>query len=327
MRIDDGMIRPGEKKQMALQGFEQVKVQVIRGAYPGKQLVITAGMHGCEYVGIRAAAELYRLLDPQKMHGTVVLLPLLNPSGFFQGRRQIMPEDGKNLNRVFPGTEQGSSTERLAAAVVREIYPDTDFLLDLHGGDANEDLTPLVFYPAAAGQLVEETAVSVAEKMSVPLRVASRADNGLYSRAAKEGIPGLLLERGCRGLWTEEEVHADLENIRQAMEALGILKPSGHGLCRPERGLCQPERGIFQSGAPQTDIREAVYEEAEAAGWWYVHGKAGDRVREGALLGELRDENGTVIQRVRARWDGVILYETVFLGVQAGDPLVACGRL
>lgn len=294
------------KTKLWIQEGKAVEMEVIRGIHPGKQLVVTAGMHGCEYVGIQAARRLYDQLKPESMHGTVIVLPLLNVQGFLQGIRQNMPEDGKNLNRVFPGQMGGSYTEKLAAIIESELYPVADFLLDLHGGDINESLTPLVFYPATADTQVTLQSVEVTKHLTVPFRVASSAKNGLYSRAAQCGVPALLLERGCLGQWSEQEVMQTLDDIKRVMASLGILQEEYR---RKE----------------QREIGRAIYEEAQTDGLWYPSVQAGGAVQKGNLLGELYDLKGNLIQRCCAEWDGTVLYYTTSLGVKAGDALIAYG--
>ena len=77
-------IQPGEKKRMVLpaEGIPPLEVILFCGAHPGKTLVVTAGVHGCEYVGVEALRRLSEVLQPDLMHGNVILLPLVNPEGF-----------------------------------------------------------------------------------------------------------------------------------------------------------------------------------------------------------------------------------------------------
>lgn len=213
--------------------------------------MISAGVHGCEYVGILAAQRLRRELDLSRLCGQIILLPLINPNGFYHAERQIMPEDGKNLNREFPGKADGTYTQRLAAGIEQYIFPEADFLIDLHSGDWFESLTPLVFLPIAAGDTVERAARDAASCLSVPLRVASTARNGLYSRAAQLGIPSLLLERGCRAAWSETELRAELEDLYRLMAHLGMLEESA-------------------VRTTQREIRQAVYKEVELSFLHYL---------------------------------------------------------
>jgi len=200
-------IAPGEKRQVKLPvpGGAPLEAWLLCGAHPGKTLVVTAGVHGCEYVGILALQKLVETLDCATLFGQVILLPLVNSKGFFAGVKQLNPADDRNLNREFPGKENGTETQRMAWTIEKLLYPEADFLLDLHGGDWNEELAPLVFFPCGAGQKLEQETRRAAQALSVSMRVCSTARNGLYSWAAQKEIPALLLDsrrggsrlRGC----------------------------------------------------------------------------------------------------------------------------------
>ena len=62
------------------------------GKNPGRTLVVTAGVHGCEYVGVQALRTLAQELDPSAMTGNAILLPLANPYGFYAGAKRVVPE-------------------------------------------------------------------------------------------------------------------------------------------------------------------------------------------------------------------------------------------
>lgn len=212
-------IAPGEKQQVKLPvpGGVPLEAWLFCGTHSGKTLVVTAGVHGCEYVGILALQKLVETLDCATLYGQVILLPLVNSKGFFAGIKQLNPADDRNLNREFPGKADGTETQQMAWAIEKLLYPEADFLLDLHGGDWNEELAPLVFFPCGAGQELKQETRRAAQALSVSMRVCSTARNGLYSWAAQKGIPALLLERGGNGRWTPEEVEADCEDVLRLM--------------------------------------------------------------------------------------------------------------
>lgn len=312
MRLSDFKAGSGVKQTLPLPVISPypIEMTVICGSRPGKTLVVTAGVHGCEYVGIETLNRLKRELEPAALSGRMILLPLVNPEGFYQGSKQTIPADGKNLNRMFPGKPDGTFSSQLARVLEETLYPEADFLMDLHGGDVNEALTPLVFFPASVPESLSAAASAAAESLSVPYRVASTSQNGLYSWAAQCGIPALLVERGERGLWSEKEVAACRENVYELMRHLGILNAASGSPC-----------------LQQAEIRRAVYEEAPADGFWYpAVSAAGQKLKQGALLGTLKDSYGNEIARYTAPFDGVVLYYTLSLGVKSGDPLIAYGK-
>lgn len=301
-------ILPGEKKKISIPvpSAPPLKAVYLCGAAPGPTLVVTAGVHGCEYVGIQTLRKLAEELNPAALSGQVILLPLVNPGGFYAGAKQVVPEDNINLNRVFPGNMAGSLSARLAAVLEQTLYPAADFLADLHGGDCNETLHPLVFFPVAGEETVNRMALEAAKSLTVPYRVRSSAKNGLYSWAVQKGIPALLIERGGEGSWSESEVDACREDVHSLLRHLKILPGEN------------PPR-------EQVEIVEAVYEEAKADGFWYPAVRTDTLVQKGELLGRLEDEEGHLIQEIRAVFTGVPLYYTMALGVRAGDSLIAYG--
>src|SRR5207247_11386425 len=73
----------------------------ISGVSSGPVALVTAGIHAAEYTGIEAAIRLGRSLDPGKVRGTLVVIPLLNRPGFSERAVSVTPEDGANLTRIF----------------------------------------------------------------------------------------------------------------------------------------------------------------------------------------------------------------------------------
>ena len=226
MRQYDMKAEPGEKTVIELKVTDQtsIRVWVIEGKEPGKTLVVTAGVHGCEYIGMEALRQLGQELEPENMSGRLILIPVVNEAGFYAGARQVNPSDGKNLNREFPGKEDGTVTQRIAKVLEQEIYPVADFLMDLHGGDVNEKATPFVYFPYETEEGVRDQARGGAASLSLPYRVRSSAKNGFYSWAAQCGIPALLLERGGQGMWSEREIEAYKEDVLELMAHLKMTE-------------------------------------------------------------------------------------------------------
>ncbi len=290
-----------------VEGGDPIEAVLIVGKAEGKTLVVTAGVHGDEYVGIQAVRELLEELQPEKLNGRVIFVPVVNREGFYNGT-YLVPEDGENLNRCFPGSQEKSLTWRMAYALGQSLYSKADFLLDLHGGGLHETMTPLVFFPVGAGKEIEELTRKAAQKLSLSYMVQSYAKDGLYSWATQRGVPAVLIERGGGGTWSPEETEACKENIYQMMDFLGILP--------------YDRRRQFPA-----EIQDAHYETALSKGYWYCVKTAGAAFREGELLGRIEGEDGCVRQEIRAPYDGVLLYHTHSLGVKEGAALMAYGRV
>ena len=137
-RVEQGYVQP-------LDGID-IPFTIIEGKAPGPVLIVTAGVHASEFCSIEAAVRLQQT-KPEDIKGTLVILPILNLQGFPKRSIYIMPEDGKNLNRQFPGRPDGTLSEKLAHWLVSAVFPHGDCYLDLHGGDLDESLMPFTIYP------------------------------------------------------------------------------------------------------------------------------------------------------------------------------------
>ena len=299
------------------------------GNNPGKTLVVTAGVHGREYVGIQTLFTFAEDILCEEINGRLILIPVVNEEGFYQGSRQIVPADGINLNRAFPGNIHGTRTWRLAAALETCLYPKADFLLDLHGGDDNEMAMPFVYFSACAGTGVTEASRRAASSLSVSVRTASSARNGLYSQAAQRGIPSLLLERGGGGLWSAEEIKECKKNIRELMVHLGMIQEDEKGESKTwknKRNIARKDKET-EAGKEQREILHTEYLRFPADGIWYPSVIAGQYLNAGDIIGELYHMDGELIHRYKAKQAGIVLYYTTALGVRAGDSLAAIGKL
>ncbi|WP_054738920.1 M14 family metallopeptidase [Cellulosilyticum ruminicola] len=295
------------KSEFKITETHSLPMYVICGKETGKTLVITAGVHGCEYVGMLTARKLYKNLNCQEMRGQVIILPLINEEGFYEESKQIVPMDGKNLNNVFPGRADGTISEKIAYAIEKDIYYHADFLIDLHGGDYNEKMSSLVFFPVEAKERVNAIAKEAAKRLPVSYRVQSIAKDGLYSYGTQCDIPAVLLEIGGEGKWQESEVTHCEKCVYHLMDYLKIID-------------------FKEERSSQKEITQVIYEVAQANGFWYPMISLGKYVSKGEILGEIRNLEDEVLKRYTAAFDGEILYYTVALGVKEGDSLIAYGR-
>lgn len=293
------------------QGEFRLPAAVLHGTRPGKTMLITAGVHGGEYVGIQAAIELAQKLKIQKVAGTIIIVKVINVPAFERRNGSMGLTDGKNLNREFPGNPKGTEMERLAWAVSHELQPAADYYIDLHSGDDYEQLTSYVYYAGMADEKTVSQSRRMAEQVDVPYMVRSNvASGGSYNYAASQGIPSILIERGGMGAWTSEEVRSTRRDVRNILCHLGIYQG----------------KKDYRTYYP-LDVTDICYQDASRDGLWYPFKKPGDMIREGEILGEVRDYEGGLLELSVAEYDGVILYQTGTLQVLGDGPMIAYGKI
>src|SRR5574341_1263970 len=105
---------------------------VVHGSTDGPVLWLSAAMHGPEITGTEVIRRITReVVDVKKLRGTIVAVPLVNPFAY-QQHQMTAPQDGYNMNRVFPGQVNGLLTHRLAYRVLHEGVNHADYLIDFH---------------------------------------------------------------------------------------------------------------------------------------------------------------------------------------------------
>ena len=131
-----------------------IPLLLVVGSKAGKTLVVTAGIHGDEFEGVRAILDTYALLDPTVMTGTMIAVPVANPPAFWSGTR-VSPLDNKNLARVFPGRENGTPTDVVAFHLGHAVIARADFYLDLHSAGVKLLMPTMVGYDASDARSYE----------------------------------------------------------------------------------------------------------------------------------------------------------------------------
>jgi len=194
-------------------------VLLVRGRQSGKTLVVTAGVHGDEYEGVRAIMDTYSNLDPEEMSGNVLAVPAANPPAFWSGTR-TSPLDEGNLARVFPGNLQSGPTAAIAHILSSSIISCADFFLDLHSAGAKLLMPTLVGYDATDPR---SRAAALAFGAPVLWAHPDVAPGRSISFARSRGIPWLYTEARGAGRIHPEDLRCFNRGIRNLLHHLSIL--------------------------------------------------------------------------------------------------------
>ena len=288
----------------------KLPVTVINGAKNGKTLLLTSSIHGCEYPSIEAVFRIAESIDPMEVSGQIVIINPVNVDAFLSRTPYIVPQDGKNLNRLFPGNPEGTLGDKIAYVLTEEYQKRADFYLDTHGGDLPEVQDAYCYYPTVCDEAVRHINEHATEYvLHAKYIVGSVSVNHAYNYASVCGVPSVMLELGENGSWSEQEVEDYLDNIKNIMRYLELI---------PGKALKRIR--------PIAHIVEGEYLDADADGRWYASVVKDQEVRVGDKLGEIRDLFGNVLHEYFCEKDGLVLMLCGALSVRKGDPIVAYGR-
>src|SRR6516225_10866489 len=220
----------------ALANDEPRPVISVAGAKSGPVLFVNAGVHGGEYPAVEAVIRLGKTLDPKKISGTVILMPVLNLPAFRARTQFVCPIDNVNPNRVFPGDPAGSYSEQMTHALINEFVVHADAYIDLHGGDIPEALVPFVICRSEAG-LADSKARDVAARskgiamafglpyvLTVSKPVQPSKGLSSYAAAAERGVPAILAEAGGVGQMQEDQVELLVNGVVNVMRHVGMVE-------------------------------------------------------------------------------------------------------
>lgn len=311
---------------------EKISFTVVEGEERGPALLLTAGIHGGEYVGVNVT-RYAGVCPPRKLKGMLVIGRVVSVESFRKRRAFTTPQDDKNLNRQFQGEENGTFSQRLAYWLQKlfERPKQTHehcFYIDLHSGDIPEDLMPLTFFNNN-DTLSREIALAANFHWNVVSQGAGQAINGAY----QAGVPGFIMEVGGHGRWTEAQVLKMLSAISQVMRHLGMLRrlPDDTSLQDDEAasnlvadfGFMNPPTPI-----PRDRCVSKAYDiNAPVEGFWHAAKAIGASVESGELLGTIQDIRRHALHKVKSPVNGVYLYGWTALPISKGDPVSSIGEV
>ncbi len=286
----------------------------LTGVADGPLLTVLAGVHGCEYASMAGVRRWASELRARELRGRVRAVPVLNLPAFAARSPFVVPEDGKNLNRCFPGDPAGTLADRLAHDTFTRLVEGSDALVDAHCGDLVEALQPFALYDGGSAE-ARARELAVAYGLPYVLRQEPSPDRtvaGSTSAAAAEaGIPAIIAEAGGCGLVEEHAVRLHVTGLNRVLTAMGMTDP------RPAGPASFP--------AP-TFLQHSIWPRCREAGWWEPAVGPGDAVAEGQLLGTISSLDGAaVLETVIAPAAGVIMFLTSSPAVTADGLLLGLG--
>lgn len=303
-------IRIEIKDSLGNEGF--LPISIFKGKTKGPVFTIVAGVHGYEYPPIIGVQELLQELDPEKLNGDIIIIPIAS-RGSFYGREPFRnPEDNQNLNNAFPGKLDGTITQKTAHLVTKQIIPVTDVFLDVHGGDAPEDLLPFICYynnedkprqTQLAKQLSETSGFQYV--VSYPYSISDdEPAKYMFKQAVQDGKTGVSIEAGKLGNVQKEAVALVKNGIYNMLKELKMYEHETERVTHIIRRNHQ------------------VYVRSSTQGIFYSTVMAGDQVEEGQIVGHSTDEFGNILEQYKASISGIVLYKLATPPINIGDTVM-----
>jgi predicted deacylase len=301
-------IKPGEFKEIniniaRLPSHTQIDtpIYVSRALEDGPVLALMAGMHGDEINGM----EIVRRILDTDLHrvkrGTIVCMPITNVYGFLNFSRDV--PDGKDVNRSFPGSKNGSLASRVAYNLTHQIIPFIDYGIDFHTGGAMR-----TNYPQVRAMLNNEKNQELANAFCAPFTIDSPfRPNSLRKEASKKGKNIIVYEAG-------ESLRFDQQGIEEGISgALRLMRHLNMIDWAPEP---KEENRIIWSSS---------WVRAKHAGLFQPSVQCGQLVHKGEWVGAITDPFGEFKEKVKSNETAYVIGLNNSPVVNAGDALMHLG--
>ncbi len=281
----------------------------VTGVTSGPILVVTAAVHGNEYEGVEAIPRIFEQVQPDLLHGTLVMIAACNMPAYEAGIRNSSI-DGLNLARVFPGDAEGTITQRIAYWMAHKLIKPADFFIDLHSGGVESNIPTLIGYLHSDDALGKKSQAA-AKAFGAPVlwgHPPPVPPGRSISAATEFGVPWLYTETPGGGRATPDDVACYIEGVFNVMKHLGMVP-----------GEPQPRPMIHHLVG---DGNLDVVISSPAAGFFQPDVALLDEVGVGQRLGTVQDFFGQVTAEVTADRDGVVIFLRRLPRVNVGDRLV-----
>ncbi|HSG30808.1 MAG TPA: succinylglutamate desuccinylase/aspartoacylase family protein [Thermodesulfobacteriota bacterium] len=275
-------------------------VYIRRSQTDGPVLLITAGLHGDELNGVEIIRRFILSEDSIPTTGTLVILPIVNVYGFLNNSR-TMP-DGRDLNRSFPGTKEGSLAGRIAYTLMNVVLPHVDYGVDFHTGAVNKN------YPQIRCTFDIPKNLELANAFSPAFIINSKLRDGSFRRAAqKEGKSILVFEGGESLRFDEVTIKEGIDGIKRLMSYLGM------------------NNSVFISNRETQVIKQSSWTRATHSGLYRPLVDYGDVVKKKQVIATITDPYGETEYKLKSRLNGYVLAVRTLPIVNRGDAIMHIG--
>lgn len=256
-----------------------IPVIIERSVNPGPVVLLLSGIHGDETNGVGIIRELISQKLNKPKNGTIICIPVFNIFGYLVQTREF--PDGRDLNRMFPGTLNGSLASQFAYQFTKEIAPYVDYVIDFHtGGGDRENISQI----RCAKD--DKKAVELAKIFNPPMIVFSNnITKSLRDTLSKMGKTVLLFEGGKSRELNPTVINEGVHGTKNILVHLGLID------------------GEIKINQVPIYVEKAKWLRASYSGMFKVMVKNGAFVKKKEVIGIIQDPFGEFKKKVYAPSD------------------------
>ncbi len=285
-----------------LGGLITVPVIVARGVNDGPTMGLTAAIHGNELNGMKVIQKLIADLDPSKLTGTIIAVPVVNVPGYLMNTRQF--NDGQDLNRVMPGKLGGTMSQVYAHRFMTRVVNHFEYLIDLHTASFGRINT---LYVRADMTHPESAWMARAQQPQILLHNTG-TDGTLRGAAMDLGVHAITVEVGNPNRFQETLIGQGLLGVTNVLARLGMVTAPEYRSAH-EPVLCTRSYWLY----------------TQVGGVLEVFPDLGQRVHAGELVARVTDIFGDTQAEYVAPESGIVIGKSTHPVNQTGSRILHLG--
>ena len=285
----------------------EIPIIVKRAKKDGPCLLLTAGIHGDETNGVEIVRQIIANKYNIPKAGTIICVPLLNVFGFINHSREF--PDGRDLNRMFPGSKTGSLASRFAHKFITQVASQADVCIDFHTGGKMRFNYSHLRIGKGDDELLELAKVFESKF----IMFAEQRESSFRHEMSKMGKKILLFEGG-------KSLSLDRAVTRQGVA--GTIRIMKHLGINDHTHILNPDKA-----REPILLENASWVRADHSGIYRSFIKVGDVVHKGDELGSVTDPFGLFTKTIKSKLDGYVLNNNHMPLVNQGDALINIGLL
>jgi predicted deacylase len=259
-------------------------------------------------------------VDPATLSGALIIVTLMNPASFLQKVPHLNPTDNKNMNRLYPGKPNGTQTERVSWAIGKQVLEKCDYLIDLHGGDLDENMRQYAYWANTGKQSLDAASkamvlafgfdhIVIQAWPSSESRTSGASTSTITRFAEGLGKPSVTAEAGHAGTAKAEDIDALIRGCTNVMRSLKMLPGNAPRIEHP--------LWIARYSTVASDVDGIFYPLAVPEAY----------VQKGTKIGYVTNYFGERISDITAPQNGVILFISSVPSVRKADNVAYIGEL
>ena len=321
-------VAPGTRRRHSIELTEladgtrvSIPLDLINGAQPGPRLYLGAAIHGDEVDGVGILFRALADVDPKRLRGSIVCVPVQHPLSFHADHRLPISQFMKSpLDQApadawacFPGASDGNLAQGLAATLF-EMVKTCDWAIDIHTPTRGGRYVPIAILPHPS--LGESHARAEAMAHAFGSGWIMRTDTGFYVadgilcvEATRAGVPAFTFETGEGGRLEEGVIDDGAVYVRNVMKWLKMI----------DGDPVPPEKTWV--------MKEFLGLRAQRGGLLLTRARLGDIVDEGEHLCSIVNIYGDEVETIAAPARGVFVRSTTLSTVSRGERAATLGLL